>query len=353
MGLIVVDAARKICACHGELVAWLKTERPATEAISVLVGLDDILDQIAAGDLASFSLPRVSWPEAEVAGRVLSLDIVRADEPDLLHLLLRDETEIAILEQEVIQRRNELSLSHDALAKAKERAEDLLQEKVAFLANVSHDLKTPLQVIMGNAELLQDNLPSADRDAFLNDILENSTFLLSLISDLLDASTLEAQQQALTEEPIDVHAMLERVLTMARKIPGCQARQFTLLHDDEAIVLRGDAMRFLRLLLNIVSNAVKFTGEDGQIDIKARRTETGGLVVEVKDDGCGIDPDLLGHVFEPFTRSGQAEGSGLGLHIAKSIAAMHDADLSLVSEPGHGTTATLQLPKDRVMRKRI
>lgn len=108
-------------------------------------------------------------------------------------------------------------------------------------------------------------------------------------------------------------------------------------------------MRLQRLLLNIVSNAVKFTSDEGHVAIRVQKTEDGDLMLEVRDDGCGIEPEMMGHVFEPFTRSGTAEGSGLGLHIAKGLATLHDAGLSLESEPGSGTTATLSLPKSRLV----
>ncbi len=176
MGLVVLDPDQAIHACYGRLVNWLTPGPKATEAIPVLVGLEDILEQIMAGDLGSFSLPRVSWHQIEVEDLVFSLEIVPADEPGLLHIVLRDETQIAALEQEVIQKRNELSLAYDHLAKAKDRAEKALREKAAFLANVSHDLKTPLQVIMGNAEILKGELPQSERDGFLQDILDNSDF---------------------------------------------------------------------------------------------------------------------------------------------------------------------------------
>lgn len=349
IGLVVLDSDLAIHACHGKLVDWLTPGPKATEAIPVLVGLDDILKEIMAGDLRSFSLPRVSWHEIEDC--VLSLEIVPSDEPGLLHIVLRDETDIAALEQEVIQRRNELSLAYDALAKAKDRAEQALRDKAAFLANVSHDLKTPLQVIMGNAEILKGALPLSEHDGFLQDILDNSNFLLTLITDLLEASALETEQMELDEQPINVHQLLERILAMARQLPGGASRQFTLAADDEAIFVMGDPMRLQRLLLNIVSNAVKFTGDQGRVAIGARKTDDGDLMLEVRDDGCGIEPELMSRVFEPFTRSGRAEGSGLGLHIAKGLAALHDADLSLSSEPGGGTTATLRLPKARVIEK--
>ena len=349
MGLVVIDADRFIRARYGRLVDWLVLGSKVSEAIPVLIGLDDILEQISSGDLSSFSLPRVSWHGVDVEDQVFSLEIVPADESDLLHIVLRDETEIATLEQDIIQQRNELSLAYEAVAKAKDRAEKALREKAAFLANVSHDLKTPLQVIMGNAEILKSELPEAERDDFLQDILDNSSFLLTLITDLLEASALEAEQLALVEEPIDIDRMLERILAMARQLPGGASRRFDLAIGDKATLVRGDPMRFQRLLLNIVSNAVKFTGEDGHVAIEVRRSDDGGLTLEVKDDGCGIEPEVINRAFEPFTRFGAAEGSGLGLHIAKGIATLHEADLSLASEPGLGTTATLSLPKSRLV----
>ena len=349
MGLVVLDPDHNIRACHGKLVDWLTPGPKAVEAIPVLVGLEEVLDQIAAGELPSFSLSRVSWDGSGVDDRVFSLEIAADDEPGFLHLVFRDETEIATLEQEIVQQRNELSLAYDELTKAKDRAEQALREKAALIANVSHDLKTPLQVIMGNAEILRSELPRADRDGFLQDILDNSNFLLTLINDLLEASALEAEQLALVEEPIDIDRMLERVLTMARQLPGGESREFALATDKMSPLVKGDPMRFQRLLLNIVSNAVKFTSDRGHVTIRAERTDDGDLKLEISDDGCGIEPDMMDHVFEPFTRSGSAEGSGLGLHIAKGIASLHDADLSLKSEPGRGTTATLHLPKSRLV----
>lgn len=353
MGLVVLDPDQAIRACFGKLVDGLAPGPKATEVIPVLVGLEEVLEQIIAGDLSSFSLPRVSWDTVGAEDRVLSLEIVPADEAGLLHIILRDETEIATLEQEVIQKRNELSLTYDALAKAKDRAEKALRDKAAFLANVSHDLKTPLQVIMGNAEILKGELPEAERDAFLRDILDNSDFLLTLINDLLEASALEAEQLELAEEPIDIDKMLERILAMARQLPGGASTRFALATDDQPIIVRGDPMRLQRLLLNIVSNAVKFTGDEGQVTINVQKNEIGDLKLEVSDDGCGIQPEMMTRVFEPFTRSGNREGSGLGLHIAKGLATLHGADLSLTSEPGRGTTATLSLPKSRLIDRPI
>jgi cell cycle sensor histidine kinase DivJ len=110
-----------------------------------------------------------------------------------------------------------------------------------------------------------------------------------------------------------------------------------------------DPVRLQRLLLNIVSNAVKFTEKGGKVAVSASRNEEGDLLITVEDDGCGVPSGQLERVFEPFFRGGGAEGSGLGLHIAKGLAALHDADLSLSSEPGLGAKAVLRLPKSRVI----
>jgi len=349
MGLVVLDPDHNIHACYGKLVEWLNSGLKATDVIPILVGLDDILEQIAAGNLPSFSLSRVSWHGSKGEDLVFSMEIAAANEPGFLHIVLRDETEIATLEQEVIQQRNELSLAYNDLTRAKDRAEKALREKAAFLANISHDLKTPLQVIMGNAEILKSELPKAERDKFLDDILENSDFLLTLINDLLEASAVESEQLELAEERIDIDRMLERVLTMARQLPGGQLTEFALTTDRMSPFVKGDPTRFQRLLLNIVSNAVKFTSDHGHVTIRVLRTDDGDMTLEISDDGCGIEPDMIDRVFEPFTRSGVAEGSGLGLHIAKGLANLHDAELSLKSEPGFGTTATLHLPKSRLV----
>lgn len=350
LGVIVLDPDFTVIACHGKLVDWLMPGVQAMEAIPALAGLEEILKEIATGALTSFSLPRISWRTGNPADdRVFSLEIVPGDEPGLLHLVLRDETDIATLEREIIQKRNELSLAYDAAEQARDRAENALREKAAFLANISHDLKTPLQVIMGNAEILKGDLPKEERDGFLQDISDNSDFLLALITDLLEASALEAEQLELHEEPIDVDEMLSRIVSMACRLPGGSSKHFALDIDEQPVMVRGDPMRLQRLLLNIVSNAVKFTDDGGHVSISRRKSDDGDLNVEVRDDGCGIEKEMIGRVFDPFVRSGKAEGTGLGLHIAKGIANLHQGQLLLASRPGDGTTATLSLPKCRLI----
>ena len=349
MGLVSLDAKRHVDASLGMLVDWLKPGVPARDVMPFLVGLEDVLDEIASGQRPPLALPRVALQERVFAEKVLSVEIMPSDSPSGINILLRDETELSGLEQNLLQQRNELAIANEALDEARQRAEVALQEKASFLANVSHDLKTPLQVIIGNAEILRSDLPIEEREAFLQDVLDNSNFLLALITDLLDASALEADQLQLTEDVIDIEAMLERVLSMARRLPNGSDRRFHMAIDEGHRAVRADPMRLQRLLLNIVSNAVKFTSSNGSIAVKTRPDDEGDLVIEIDDDGCGIDPGMMKRVFEPFVMGGVAEGSGLGLHIAKGLAELHGADLTLASELGSGTKARLRLPKSRIV----
>jgi two-component system cell cycle sensor histidine kinase PleC len=353
MGLVVLDSDQAIQAHYGGLVNGVRLGVKASEALPALIGLEEIIDQVMTGDLGSFVLPRISFDGSDE--QVLSLEIRPSDQPGRLHVFVRDETAIAALEQEVIQKRNELSLAYDQLAREKARADKALRDKTAILANVSHDLKTPLQVIMGNADILKNDLPRSERERFLQDILDNGDYLLTLITDLLEASEIEAELRPLEEEPIEISPLLERVVLMAKRLPGGDRRHIEIEIDDGALGsmrVMGDPMRLQRLLLNILSNAVKFTNEGGRIAFKAVRTEAGQLRLTIADDGVGVEADFLGQIFEPFARRGRAEGSGLGLHIAKGLAALHQADLTMESQPGKGATAVLDIPECRLIEPR-
>ncbi len=350
MGLIKLDQDQNIEACIGMLTDGIVPGHPSSEALPVLAGLDSVLHEIGLGKRSSFSLPRVALKEGPLADKMLSFECVPSEQSGCVQILLRDETQLYDMEQHVLQQRNELALNEVALKEARERAEAALRAKVSFLADISHDLKTPLQVIIGNAEILRGNLPEEEREAFLQDVLDNSNFLLALITDLLDSSSIEVDQMELTEDVVQVGTLLERVLSMARGMPNGRDRNFRLHIDPSDSAIIADPMRLQRLLLNLVSNAVKFTENGGRITVDARRDEGGQFVIGIEDDGCGIEPDLMKRVFEPFTRSGIAEGSGLGLHIARGLADLHGADLSLSSTPGFGTAARLALPKSRIVK---
>jgi len=349
LGVVTLAPDQSVAGCLGATVNWVPRGVRASEAIPPLAGMDEVLDEIARGHRSSFTLPKIAQQTGSLADKVLSYEILPTGPSKELQIWVRDETETAKLEQHVIQQRNELALANTALIEAREQAEAALREKASFLANISHDLKTPLQVIIGNAEILRRDLPIVERDLFLQDVLDNSNFLLALITDLLEASALEVGQLQLSEDVVDMSAMLDRVLSTARQLPNGRDRRFNLDIDPDSPVVLADPMRLRRLLMNLVSNAVKFTAKEGLISGKVRRNVEGDLLVEIEDDGRGIEPEMMNRVFEPFMTDGGVEGSGLGLHIAKGLADLHDAELTLSSEPGLGTKATLRLPKSRII----
>jgi signal transduction histidine kinase len=353
IGLVTLDPDRRVSARHGRLVRWFPLQAEAADAIPFLVGLEQVLDEVAAGARTTFELAKLGWVRPDGAAEVLSLSILKGEAPGTLEIWFQDETETAALHQELVQSRNELALREAALIEARATAEAALRAKAAFLANVSHDLKTPLQVIIGNAEILGGAdvaaLAADERDLYLEDIRENGAFLLSLITDLLEGSALEAGKVELAEEPVALRPFLERLLAMVRQLPEAERREISLEPDGADHRLLADPMRLQRLLLNLLANAVQYSGAGGRVRLRAGTAGEGDLLIEVEDDGPGIEPTLRERLFEPFSPGANTRGSGLGLHIAKGIAEVHGATLDLASPEAGGTKASLRLPASRLL----
>ncbi len=348
-GLIQLDRDLCVQARHGAWLGWLAPGAQAIQALPMLLGYEPALRAIAAGQRPSLLLPRLAWPGGPLGERVIALEVLPAGDGAGLLLWLQDASELAALEQQVVQQRNELSLAEAALVAARAAAEAAHAAKSAFLANLSHDLKSPLQVILGNAALLADEgaLAAAERPQFLQDIAASGQFLLAMISDLLEVAALESGRLELSEEPVDLALVLERSLALARGLPGAAERQLACRLPSVRPWLLADPIRLQRILANLLSNAIKFTTPGGLIDVALQAEAAGPLVVTVSDDGCGIDPARQVRLFEPFQTPAAGGGSGLGLHAARGLAELHQGSLTIRSEPGVGTVACLTLPAER------
>ena len=224
------------------------------------------------------------------------------------------------------------------------------RHKSEFLANMSHELRTPLNAVLGYAELIQDGI-YGEVPAKMQDVLEriqqNGRHLLGLINDVLDLSKIEAGQ--LTLSPVD-YSMRELVLDVVSATEALAAEKKLALEVDVPADLprgRGDERRLTQVLMNLVSNAIKFT-EAGSISIRAK-VEDGSFLVAVSDTGVGIAPEDRERIFEEFQQVDSSStrkkgGTGLGLAIVRRIVELHGGRIWVESTPGQGSTFAFTLP---------
>jgi len=238
------------------------------------------------------------------------------------------------------------------LRAALRQAEIANKMKAAFLAAMSHELKTPLNAVLGFSEIIRDEIlgPVGNqgyRD-YAADIHDSGARLLAVINDVLDVSRLEGGL-------LTIDARLESVLDVAE---SAVKRARDLTHDHRAIEislpegvppLRADPRRLSQALGNLLANALKFTPSTGQVRFAARLQNDGGMHLVVEDSGIGMAEETIAAALEPFrqldgTLSRRFEGAGLGLSIAKALAELHGGTLHIQSAVGEGTTVTIALP---------
>ncbi len=231
------------------------------------------------------------------------------------------------------------------LREARDLALDAVREKSEFLATMSHEIRTPLSGISGAAALLLDSALAPPDQELAAIVADAAEALSGLLGDVLDVSRIEAGEIVLEESDYDLNRLLTNVAGVLR--PTLRGRPLTLavaLADSVPSSLRGDVARVRQIVLNLASNAVKYTGR-GRIELRAQAAGD-RLRITVADTGPGIAPDLLARLFEPWTRGHGREwaGTGLGLGIARRLARAMDGDVTAISTPGVGSAFTLELP---------
>lgn len=231
------------------------------------------------------------------------------------------------------------------------RAEEANQSKSEFLANMSHELRTPLNAINGFSDIMKKELfgPLGDpRYAeYVNDILFSGQHLLSLINDILDMSKIEAGKMTLNSEVMQMNDMVSQVIRIVRG--RAEENRLKLVYQEDVIPeIEADPRAVKQILLNLTTNAIKFTPEGGVVTV-AVEPKSAGLIVRVSDTGIGISQENIERLAQPFEQidsqhSRQHEGTGLGLALSKSLVELHGGNFTIESVVGQGTTVIFTLP---------
>ena len=224
------------------------------------------------------------------------------------------------------------------------------RHKSEFLANMSHELRTPLNAIIGFSEVLSERMfgdINEKQAEYLADILESGRHLLSLINDILDLSKIEAGRMDLEPSNFDLPNAIDNALVLVRERAQRRAIRLGRTVDGRLGMIRADERKVKQVLLNLLSNALKFTPEGGQIDVRAD-VRDGAAAISVTDNGVGIAPEDQQAAFEEFRQVGatvkKAEGTGLGLAISRKLIELHGGRLWVRSQVGTGSTFTFTLP---------
>ncbi|MFO0996404.1 MAG: PAS-domain containing protein, partial [Alphaproteobacteria bacterium] len=249
-------------------------------------------------------------------------------------------------------------VAEDVLRSAKEAAEGANRTKSEFLANMSHELRTPLNAILGFAEIMRDQLfgplGNPSYREYAGDIHESGSHLLNLINDILDVSKAEAGKIELVEEIVDVRDVVDSSLRLVktRAEAGRVALETRLASDASTIF--ADERLMKQILLNLLTNAIKFTPAGGRVTIESGIQDSGEFVLRVTDTGIGIASEDIPKVMLPFgqvdsTLSRKHQGTGLGLPLTKSLVEIHGGHFGIASTKGEGTRITVLLPATRVL----
>lgn len=260
--------------------------------------------------------------------------------------------DLRISRRELERKTQKLAELADKYMREKERAEDANRVKSEFLANISHELRTPLNAIIGFSDLMQrqvlgpiENEQYAD---YINDIFMSGSYLLELINDILDMSRIEAGRLTLETKRCNLKSLLDECLQIVA--PQAEKNKINIGSfslDDIDLVIDHRAIK--QVMLNLMSNAIKFTPEGGEVELSVR-SDNYNVFITVKDTGIGIEDGAIAKLGRPFEQvenqlTKRHTGTGLGLAISRSLVDLHGGALSIESEVGVGTTVLVTLPR--------
>jgi len=244
----------------------------------------------------------------------------------------------------------ELRRQNIELAQAREASEAANRTKSQFLANMSHELRTPLNAIIGYSEILQDDAADSGQEQFVPDLkkIEGAgRHLLGLINDILDLSKVEAGKMDVFIEEIDLSSLVEEVSAIISPLAARNGNTLALQLPERPGSMRSDRTKVKQCLLNVLSNASKFT-HDGRLTLAVERLDRSMVQMTVSDTGIGMNEEQLGRLFQPFNQADASTtkkfgGTGLGLAITRHFCRLLGGDITAASQPGKGSTFTISI----------
>lgn len=336
MSLLVVSAAM--------IVAYVLARMLQATISRPILHLADIAHQVSAE--RDFSVRAILKQEGNLKNEITTLY-------QAFNTML---TEIDAREQQLLR-------TNDELYGAKVRAEDASRAKSEFLANVSHELRTPLNAIIGFSSIIMNQLfgkiGSEKYQEYAKDINESGIHLLDIINDILDLSKAEAGKLSLSFEEVNIPRAIRKCVTLLSERAKDHQIRIAMDIPENIPTLYADNVRFIQIVLNILSNAVKFTNPGGQVSVSVKThgsvASVSGFTVSISDTGIGMTPEEVELAFQSFGQidSGlnrKYEGTGLGLPLTRKLIELHHGEIAIESERGKGTTVRLYFPAEQPTR---
>jgi signal transduction histidine kinase len=332
---------------EADMVAGIEASKQAYESSQYVViafALGSIALALALGYVISWSM---IGPVKEIEARLNR--IAAGDFAQRVHVVNRDE--LGVLAANVNRMCEELGRLYEQL-------QSFSENKSQFIANVSHELRTPLNAIIGLTEMMVTNAARFGTEKAqepLKRVKNAGTHLLGLINQVLDLSKIEAGKLELNPTSVDLRPLIDEVVGTARQLAEQNKNRLVVDAPDNLGALTVDPMRLRQILLNLLSNACKFT-KQGEVKLRARKLVDGRGWIElaVADSGIGMTAEQLGKLFQEFTQADASTaqrfgGTGLGLAISRKLARIMGGDVTVTSEPGRGSVFTVRLPADADM----
>jgi signal transduction histidine kinase len=338
------------------VLAYLLSSRLQRLISDPILHLTSVANLVSENGNYALRAAQISEDETGTLIRQFNAMMEQVHQRDLKLQEAQDELEARVdlrtreLKQEIAER----EVVQQALLNAKLQAEESNRAKSAFLANMSHELRTPLNAILGYSEMLEEDAEDREDDTSASDLRKIQTagrHLLGLISDILDLSKIEAGRLELAMEYVTVDALVTEVEGTIQPLARKQGNRFSVETMEQGQLVWVDALKFRQAVLNLLSNACKFT-KNGVVGLRVRRAEEDGkswMLWEVRDSGIGITPEDQQKLFAAFTQVDSSYtrrhgGTGLGLAISQKLIQMMGGNITVSSEPGKGSTFSIKIP---------